>query len=87
MNILTNAVDALLNQAVTREFVGSLGGEGRTNRQPRIEITTHVFSIKRSKQDIRDNRWVFIKIADNLPGLSPNKLKEILEYFSVEKRE
>lgn len=87
MNILTNAVDALLNQAVTLEFVGSFAGEGRTNRQPRIEITTQVFSIKRSKQDLRDNRWVSIKIADNGPGLSRKKLKIIKESFSVEKRE
>jgi len=87
MNILNNAVDALLNQAVTRELTSSFGGEFRPNSQPRIEITTHVLSFNKSKPNTRDNRWVSIKIADNGPGLSPNKLKGIMESFSVEKRE
>lgn len=87
MNILTNAVDALLNNAVTLEFARDFACEKMTNRQPKIEITTQVFSIKKSKQTAGDNRWVSIEIADNGPGLSPNKLKLILESFSVEKRE
>ncbi|MGK7900299.1 MAG: sensor histidine kinase [Hormoscilla sp.] len=87
MNILTNAVDALLNQAVTLEFTRSLGGEISQMSYPRIEITTQVFSLKKNKPNTRDNRWISINIADNGPGLSAKKLKEIRESFSVEKRE
>lgn len=82
MNILTNAVDALLNEAVHQKLARSLNEEGEKSSscKPRIEITTKVCSLD------CDARWVSISIADNGPGLSAKAQKQILESFSIAKR-
>ena len=89
INILTNAVDALLNQAVhqqfTREFQGKIAENSAA--KPRIEITTEVCSPEGQIVPTEPTpRWVSIKIADNGPGLSPQTQKQIMESFSIEKR-
>ncbi|MBD1892660.1 ATP-binding protein [Coleofasciculus sp. FACHB-SPT9] len=88
MNILTNAIDALINQAVVQQFTQDFQGTLPPNIQekPRIEITTEVCSHKASQTGISDSRWVSIRIADNGPGMSPEVQQQILESFSVEKR-
>ena len=96
MNIIINAVDALLNQAVARQFAVERTeekyGNGRRSgctthpRSPKLEITTQVCAPGSARQNTSDCRWVSIKIADNGPGLSPQKLQRIRESFSVEKR-
>ena len=89
MNILTNAADALLNEAVSQKFEQEFPGkmQHKTGEKPRIEITTTVSSPEtKAKPDQLSQRWVFIKIADNGPGLSPKAQKQILESFSIAKR-
>ncbi len=87
MNILSNAVDALLNEAVSQSVESDITG-GRLaledTFQPTIEITTEVRSITLS--DNKESRWVSICIADNGPGLSPEAQQRIQESFSVKKR-
>jgi hypothetical protein len=88
MNILTNAIDALINQAVVQQFTQDFRGTlpPNTQEKPRIEITTEVCSHKASQPGISDSRWISIRIADNGPGMSPEVQQQILESFSVEKR-
>ncbi len=89
INILTNAVDALLNESAHQEFASNFSTAmvGNTNEKPCIEITTQVCSLEPApKPDQLEQRWVSIKIADNGPGLSPKAQKQILESFSIAKR-
>jgi signal transduction histidine kinase len=78
MNILSQAVDVLLDEAVRLQFYSSFGE--RPKKIPRIEITTAVVS------QAVDSRWVSIRIADNGPGMSEEFQQQIIESFSTEKR-
>lgn len=89
MNILSNAVNALLNQAVQQKLAVELHSEGQQldTRKPRIEITTTVCSSDSvTDPNTHHARWVSIKISDNGPGLSDNAQKQLLESFSIAKR-
>lgn len=88
MNILTNAIDALLNLAVVQHFSQDFGRilQPEPTKKPRIEITTQIRSQKLNKPGSSDTRWVSIRIADNGPGMSPEVQQQVLESFSVERR-
>lgn len=88
MNILSNAVDALLNQAVSRKVAQEFGQRQQPSKKssPRIEITTRILS-RSSPQVTPDGvRWVSILISDNGPGISLPQQQRIRESFSIEKR-
>jgi signal transduction histidine kinase len=80
MNLLSQAVDALLDEAVRQQF------NPNTNHKPKIEITTEVISQEATKPDAPDSRWVSIRIVDNGPGIPLELQQQIIESFSVEKR-
>ena len=80
MNLLSQAVDALLDEAVQHQF------NSNTNHKPKIEITTEVISQEATKPDAPDSRWVSIRIADNGPGIPLELQQQIIQSFSVEKR-
>lgn len=89
MNILSNAVDALLNQVIRQKLAEEFG---RLQidiplSKPQIIIKTQVRSFP-SHTNLTSSvlRWVSICIADNGPGLSPEKHQQILDSFSIEKR-
>ncbi|MEC4813829.1 MAG: ATP-binding protein [Scytonema sp. PMC 1069.18] len=83
MNILSQAVDTLLNEAVRQQ----LHTEPTNNTQkPRIEITTEVISKEASIPETSNSRWVSIRIADNGVGMSLELQQQIFDSFSVEKR-
>ena len=91
MNILTNAINALIelsvNQNLSNEFRG--GVLKNANFQPKIEITTKVFSLVSDEgkpDNLGNNRWVSIMIIDNGPGMSVRKQQQIYDSFSTEKR-
>ena len=91
MNILTNAINALIdssvNQKLTREFKD--GATKSEEFQPRIEITTKIFSPMSEDGEVDsldNNRWVSIIIVDNGPGMSVRKQQQIYDSFSAEKR-
>lgn len=89
MNILSNAVDNLLNQAAYQEFTKELRGDRQKfmAHKPCIIIKTTVYSPEpASSPESLESRWISVIIADNGPSLSPNALKQILDSFSVEKR-
>jgi signal transduction histidine kinase len=92
MNILTNAVNALLNQAVRQELSSELRSRkaqpiGKEDEpEPQITITTQVRSAPAGNSDSIATRWVTIQIIDNGPGLSAEKYQQVLDSFSVEKR-
>ncbi|MGC9525960.1 MAG: sensor histidine kinase [Limnospira sp.] len=90
MNILTNAIDALINRAVRRDWVEEFGSASGFERGeiPRIDITVKVClgdgSAPGPSRDGR--RWVLIQIADNGPGMSLGEQQKILESFSTRRR-
>lgn len=89
MNILTNSINTLINEAVGQELAKEFKGGVIKDfeRQPQIEITTQVCCPEpASDLDKLHVRWVSIRIADNGPGMSTNKYNKILESFSTEKR-
>ncbi|MBW4475221.1 MAG: sensor histidine kinase [Stenomitos rutilans HA7619-LM2] len=89
MNILTHAVDALIDQAVSQQLghdfkVSQPCGMTMPNlTQPTIAITTE---IRTTIVNGKPSRWVAICIADNGPGLSVEDQTRIWETFSVKKR-
>jgi signal transduction histidine kinase len=83
MNILSEAVDTLLNEAVRQQLHLE---DIKTVQKPRIEITTEVISQKANNPNAPDSRWVLIRIADNGPGMSQELQQQIIESFSMEKK-
>ncbi|MFB2973019.1 sensor histidine kinase [Aerosakkonema sp. BLCC-F183] len=89
MNIIINAVDALLNEAVHQNFAMEFQGKLQDDSaaKPRIEIITKVCSLDSANRgNEAPSRWVLIKIADNGPGLSVNAQNQIMESFSIQRR-
>jgi len=87
MNILTNAVDALLNEAVTRELAGDFNTPPPSpTRKPTIEITTQIWTRPSERNAEQEERFVSIRIADNGPGMSAKQQRLIRESFSIERR-
>jgi signal transduction histidine kinase len=89
MNILSNAVDALLNQAISQQLDLDFNpmqrrGTAVPTFKPTIEIRTQVRLLPSA--DGATSRWVSICITDNGPGLSPEVHQQILDSFSVKKR-
>jgi len=83
MNILSQSVDALLNESVRHQ----LNPDSTTNMQkPLIEITTEIISREAPKTEALLSRWISIRIADNGPGMSQKLQQQIIESFSVGKR-
>jgi signal transduction histidine kinase len=82
MNILSQAVDVLLNSSWQRKLYPE---STNTKPKPRINITTSVISQPATQPNTPDSRWVAIRIADNGPGMSPELKKQITETFSKEK--
>ena len=94
MNILTNAIDALLNQAATKKWEKDFGSQHLKQsqiqpqqKQPKIEITTAIYASDLTR-DLpgSQSHWVSIRIADNGPGMSAKKQQKILDSFSIHKR-
>lgn len=92
MNILTNAINALLNQAVQQELIEDMRGRNQaklwqaTASKPCITIKTQVRPAPVDAEQNVASRWVVICIADNGPGLSAESYQQILDSFSIEKR-
>jgi hypothetical protein len=83
MNILSNAVDAVITYAVRQNFATQSSASAHN---PCIEITTEVRSGETINPSIPYTRWVSIRIADNGSGLSPQAQQQIIESFSTKKR-
>ncbi|MDY7013103.1 MAG: HAMP domain-containing sensor histidine kinase [Cyanobacteriota bacterium] len=81
INILTNAVDALLDEAVSQEFRPDFPRA----TQPTLTITTAIESRLTTKLS-EPERWVSIRIADNGPGMSETLQQKIRDSFTIEKR-
>ncbi|MEH2058525.1 MAG: ATP-binding protein [Nostoc sp.] len=81
MNILSEVVDTLLNEAVRQQLHLE---ETKTVQKSRIEITTEVISQEASNPDSPDSRWILIRIADNGSGMSEELQQQIMESFSLE---
>ncbi|WP_414544206.1 sensor histidine kinase [Nostoc sp. CCY0012] len=83
MNILSQAVDALLNEAARQQF-----NQEYTHKiihKPQIKINTAVISLAAITPNAPDSRWISVCIADNGPGISQEFQQQIINSFSVEK--
>ncbi|MEA5513146.1 sensor histidine kinase [Nodularia sp. UHCC 0506] len=81
MNIITQSVDALLNESVRQKL--NHKPENHFTK-PCIEITTEVISLADNEGDNADSRWISVCIADNGPGMSQETQQQIRESFSLE---
>ncbi|MBE9213200.1 sensor histidine kinase [Plectonema cf. radiosum LEGE 06105] len=84
MNILSRAVDTLLDEAVRQQFETELSEE--SSHKPTIEIITKVISQPSNVPGSLDFRWVSICIADNGPAMSYELQQQIKASFSVDKK-
>ncbi|MCX7593346.1 MAG: ATP-binding protein [Fischerella sp.] len=82
MNILSQSVDSLLDEAVRQQFIDSINEP----KKPQIQITTAVISQTAITPQALDSRWISVRITDNGPGMSQELQQQIIESFSVEKR-
>lgn len=83
MNILSHAVDSLLDEAVRYQLQPD---SSQNIKRAEIVITTKVISQAPQTPESPDSRWVSISIADNGIGMSDELQKQLLESFSVERR-
>lgn len=89
MNILSNAIDSLINRAVSQKINQNFAGYECLSlpHPPWIKITTKICSPDPPPDPLRpDLEWVLIEIADNGPGISPEMETKIRESFSTKKR-
>ena len=84
MNILSRAVDILLDDAVRHQL--EIEAKSNSSKKPTIEIVTEVISQESNIPGLPDSRWVSIRIADNGPAMSEEFQQQIKESFSVEQR-
>ncbi|MEO1430947.1 MAG: ATP-binding protein [Cyanobacteria bacterium J06633_8] len=84
MNILSRAVDILLDEAVRQNF--DVEPESNFAKKPTIQVTTEVISQESNIPDTLDSRWVSIGIIDNGPGMSVEFQQQIKESFTIGKR-
>ena len=91
MNILTYCIDVLLAHTTRHGMTAELGTAIAQKvgfedvGEPQILITTRLCSVP-DGNDIAENRWVSITVADNGPGLSESSQKQILQAFSIQQR-
>nr|WP_238178526.1 ATP-binding protein [Calothrix sp. 336/3] len=81
MNILSLAVDILLDDAVRKQFNSEIKC---SPVQPCIQITTSVISQGLSSTNNSDSRWVSIRISDNSRGMSDELKEKIINSFSTQ---
>ncbi|MEM6404426.1 MAG: HAMP domain-containing sensor histidine kinase, partial [Cyanobacteria bacterium P01_D01_bin.116] len=84
MNILSRAVDILLDDAVRHQL--EIEAKSNSSKKPTIEIVTEVISQESDIPGVPDSRWVSICITDNGPGMSSEFQQQIKESFSIGKR-
>ena len=86
MNILSNAIDALMEQVEVRKASGS--GSSTSPWQPEIKVITELCVPELpidANQEIKPDRWVSIRIVDNGPGIPEDIQDRIFETFFTTK--
>ncbi|PAX52446.1 ATP-binding protein [Brunnivagina elsteri] len=86
MNLLSRAVDGLLDEAIRQQYNLDNLDTIAYDRKPQIEITTEVITQLSTTSYMGDSRWVSIRIQDNGVGMSEKQLQQITESFSIGKR-
>ena len=88
-NILTNAVDALLDRAAMQQWKQEFDRTYLNQDPPTIEIETkiiHRLSDRDRQERTVEDRFVSIRIIDNGIGMTREQQEQILESFSVARR-
>ncbi|NJM84846.1 MAG: HAMP domain-containing histidine kinase [Leptolyngbyaceae cyanobacterium RM2_2_21] len=88
MNILSNAVDTLLEQTIrctlAAEFSQPISAQA--DYLPTLTLRTWLCSSPVQCLEDGDRRWVVLQISDNGPGLSPEIEQQVQQGFAEEKR-
>lgn len=84
MNLLSRAVDILLDDAVRHQFEKE--AKSNSDKKPTIEIATQVISQESEIPGVPDSRWVSIRISDNGSPMSEEYQQQIKDSFSIDKR-
>lgn len=84
MNILSRAVDILLDDAVRHQF--EIEAKNNSSKKPTIEVVTEVISQEADIPGVPDSRWVSIRISDNGSAMSEEYQQQIKDSFSIDKR-
>ncbi len=84
MNILSRAVDILLDDAVRHQF--EMEAKSNSSKKPTIEVVTEVISQESETPGLPDSRWVSIRISDNGSSMSEEFQQQIKDSFSIDKR-
>ncbi|MBP0016128.1 MAG: sensor histidine kinase [Cyanobacteria bacterium SBLK] len=85
-NILTNAVDALLDRAATQKWKQEFDRGYLIQNPPKIEIETKIIHRIPERDTAIEQRFVSIRILDNGIGMTQEQQEQILASFSVERR-
>ena len=84
MNILSRAVDILLDDAVRHQF--EMEAKSNSSKKPTIEVVTEVISQESETPGLPDSRWVSIRISDNGSSMSEEFQQQIKDSFSIDKK-
>lgn len=85
-NILTNAVDALLDRAAAQKWQQEFDRAYLIQNPPQIEIETKIIHRTLEGNEAIEQRFVSIRILDNGIGMTQEQQEQILASFSVERR-
>jgi len=85
MNLLSNAIDAVMEKADVQGAASVSSEQEPTTWQPEIKITTEVRSPETESTSANPSRWVVVRIADNGTGIPPELQQRIFETFFTTK--
>ncbi|MGP1375086.1 MAG: sensor histidine kinase [Almyronema sp.] len=88
MNILSNAVDTLLEQTIRCTLAAEFNRTkpAQADYLPTLTLTTAMKPDPAQNPSDSDRRWVVLQISDNGPGLAPEIEQQVQQGFAQEKR-
>ncbi|MCW6035096.1 sensor histidine kinase [Spirulina subsalsa FACHB-351] len=86
INIFTQAINSLLEQAVTQEIAQEFDHPIPNHDPAQITIITQVISRNMSSESTLEMRFISIRIIDNGPGMSQAEYQQFMDSFSLKNR-
>ncbi|WP_026079629.1 sensor histidine kinase [Spirulina subsalsa] len=86
INIFTQAINSLLEQAVTQEIAQEFDHPIPNHDPAQITIITQVISQNATTKSTLEMRFVSIRIIDNGAGMNPREYKQFIDSFFLKNR-